>query len=62
MKRKPRKNYRYEVEVTDSRDDHEFSLELFEMIEDAAHFGPNKKINTFDELLQWNEQLDDEEM
>ncbi|MBM6618845.1 hypothetical protein [Bacillus suaedaesalsae] len=61
MKRKRHRNYMYEVEVKDSNEDQEFALELFEMIEDAAHFGPNKKINTFDELLQWNEQLDEDE-
>ncbi|KAA0546833.1 hypothetical protein FZW96_12605 [Bacillus sp. BGMRC 2118] len=61
MEKKRHRNYMYEVEVNDKEDKEEFALELFEMIEDAAHYGPNKKINTFDELLQWNEQLDEDE-
>jgi hypothetical protein len=58
--KKNRKNYVYEVEVSEGKHEEEFSMELFEMVEDAATFGPHKKINSFDELLDWNEQLEEE--
>jgi hypothetical protein len=59
-KKKATKNFMYEMEVSDSQHDEEFALELFEMVEDATHYGPQKKINSFDELLEWNEQIEEE--
>jgi hypothetical protein len=58
--KKARKNYVYEVEVSEDKHNEEFALELFEMMEDNPHIGPQKKINSFDELLEWNDQLEED--
>ncbi len=52
------KNYVYEVEVSNNSHDEEFALELFEMIEDPSQVRPLKKLHSFDELVQWNEEHD----
>jgi hypothetical protein len=59
-KKRAIKNFMYEVEVSDSDHNEEFALELFEMMEDATYIGHQKRINSFDELLEWNEQLEEE--
>ncbi|WP_456275361.1 hypothetical protein [Bacillus sp. AK128] len=62
VNKKKSKNFVYEVEVSSNSNDHEeFALELFELMEDATRTGPHKKINNFDELLDWNEEFDNGE-
>ncbi|MFZ3587779.1 hypothetical protein ACOI1C_00600 [Bacillus sp. DJP31] len=59
-KKQTPKNFVYEVEV--SNHDEEFALELFEMLEDTTQTQPtsHKKIHSFEELLEWNEELEEE--
>lgn len=63
VKKKRSKNFVYEVEVSNySTSNEEFAMELFEMMEDATTKSPLKKINNFDELLEWNEEWDSGEL
>jgi hypothetical protein len=59
-KKRTSKNFVYEVEVSNNQQDEEFAMELFEMMEDATQVTPHKKIQSFDELLDWNEELEEE--
>ncbi len=59
-KRRTSKNFVYEVEVSNQNHDEEFALELFEMMEDATQERSRKRIRSFDELLQWNEEIEEE--
>jgi hypothetical protein len=59
-KKRTSKHFVYEVEVSNNPHDEEFALELFEMMEDATQPISQKKIQSFDELLEWNEELEEE--
>jgi hypothetical protein len=63
VKKEKSKNYVYEVEVTNNpNDNEEFALELFELMEDSTTTPTHKRINNFDELLDWNEEFDGGEL
>ncbi|MBM7663109.1 hypothetical protein JOC85_003935 [Bacillus mesophilus] len=63
VKKRRQKNFVYEVEVSDNpNENEEFALELFEMMEDLTTTSSHKKINNFDELLEWNEEYDGGEL
>ncbi|WP_246939555.1 hypothetical protein [Bacillus pinisoli] len=58
MKNNRSKNLVYEVEVSNTQNQEEFALELFELMEDATTKTSHRSIRNFDELLDWNEEFE----